>query len=142
MADITAASAVVALTLLPIFATPQILQGFSADDVYDFDEVDPVETMMGVDGNLSGGFVYRSLTQRFVLMADSPSIAFFDTWYMQQVAGRTTYTANAITKIPAVGKKYVQTNGYLRGWKPIGAKKVLQPVPFRIEWNLVAPALG
>lgn len=137
--DITAANASISLTLPPLFATPQQLQGFAADDVYEVPEVESVETLMGVDGVLSGGFVFKPIEQEFMLQADSPSIPFFDVWYLQQVAGLTTYTANGVTILPAIKKKFIMTTGYLIGYKPLPAgKKLLQPQRFRLRFNLSA----
>lgn len=138
--DITAANASLTLTIPPLFTVPQQLQGFATDDVYDLDEIESVETLMGVDGVLSGGFVWKPQPQTITLQADSPSCALFDTWYAQQVAGRTTYVANGVLTLPALGLKFVQTTGYLRGYKMPGAKRLIQPRRFRIEWNLVLPA--
>ena len=85
MSTLTAANAVITLTVPFLFPTPVQLQGFSADNIYDMDNVDQIETAMGVDGILSGGFVFNPVNQTFVLQADSPSIAFFETWAATQV---------------------------------------------------------
>jgi len=139
MGDITAANAVISLVLPPLFTTPQQLQGFAADDVYEVPEVESVETLMGVDGVLSGGFVFKPIDQEFMLQADSASIEFFDIWYLQQAASLITYTASGTTVLPNISKSFVMTNGFLVGYKPLPqAKKLLQPQRFRIRWNLVA----
>lgn len=140
MADITAANASIALVIPPLFTTPQIIQGFATDDVFDVPEVESVETMMGVDGVLSGGFVFKPIEQLLHLMADSGSIEVFDTWFVQQYAAQSTYIASGTVNLPAISKSFTFTNGYLVGYKPLPqAKKLLQPQPFRIRWNLVAP---
>jgi hypothetical protein len=140
MSTLTGANAVLMLTIPPLFTTPQQLQGFVVDDVYDLDEIESVETLMGVDGILSGGFVWKSQPQTIMLQADSPSNAIFDTWYSQQVADLTTYVCNGIIILPSLGLKFIQTNGFLRGYKLPGVKKLTQPRRFRIEWNKVLPA--
>lgn len=140
MADITAANASIALVIPPLFTTPQIIQGFATDDVFDVPEVESVETMMGVDGVLSGGFVFKPIEQLLHLMADSGSIEVFDTWFVQQYAAQSTYVASGTVNLPAISKSFTFINGYLVGYKPLPqAKKLLQPQPFRIRWNLVAP---
>lgn len=140
MGTITGADVILTLTILPVFTTPQQLQGFAVDDVYDMDELESVETMMGVDGVLSGGFVWKSQPQTIMLQADSPSNDVFDLWYAQQVADLTTYVAQGIAIVPSIGKKFICTNGFLRGYKAPGVKKLVQPRRFRIEWNKVLPA--
>jgi hypothetical protein len=137
---LTGADVILTLTIANVFNTPQQLQGFAADDVYEMDELDSVETLMGVDGVLSGGFVWKSQQQTYMLQADSDSNDIFDLWYSQQVADLTTYVAQGIAILPAIGKKFIMTNGYLRGYKPPGVKKLIQPRRYRIEWNKVLPA--
>lgn len=140
MADITGATAVLTIVIPPIFPVPQQIQGFSADDVYDLDEIESVETLMGVDGILSGGFVWKPQAQTIMLQADSPANAIFDTWYQQQKAGQTTYVATGILVLPAIGLKFIQTVGYLTRYKLPGAKKLIQPRRYGITWQDVAPA--
>jgi hypothetical protein len=137
---LTGADVILTLTIANVFNTPQQLQGFAADDVYEMDELDSVETLMGVDGVLSGGFVWKYQQQTYMLQADSDSNDIFDLWYSQQVADLTTYVAQGIAILPAIGKKFIMTNGYLRGYKPPGVKKLIQPRRYRIEWNKVLPA--
>lgn len=140
MGDITGADAVVMLSIPTLFDTPQQLQGFGMDDVYDIDQVQSVETVMGVDGVLSGGFVFKEQVQRITLQADSPSNAIFDTWHAQMVAARRTYPANGIVSIPSVGLKFIQTIGYLTAYKLPGVKKLVLPRQYGITWNLIAAA--
>ena len=52
---ITGASAVIMLSVPGLFSTPQQLQGFATDDIFDTAAIASAETLMGVDGNLSGG---------------------------------------------------------------------------------------
>lgn len=140
MADISGATANLTIVVPPIFPTPIQIQGFAADDVYELDEIENVETLMGVDGILSGGFVWKPQMQRITLQADSPSNEFFDNWNAQMIAGQTTYTASGVLTIPAIGLKFVQTNGFLTTYKLPGVKKLVQPRTYRITWNNVIPA--
>jgi hypothetical protein len=135
MTDITGANAVVTLQIFPLFPIPQQLQGFAADDVYDIALIDSVEVLMGVDGNLSGGFVFKQIEQDIALQADSASNSIFDTWWQQMVASTTVYTAQGVVSIPSIGLKFVQTNGFLTGYKLPGVKKIVQPRRYRITWN-------
>ncbi len=139
MTDLTAANVSIALTIPGVFDTPQIIKGFATDDVYDFDEIESVEAVMGVDGILSGGWTWKPQPQRFMLQANSPSAIIFDTWQQQQAATRQTYPASGVVRAPSLGLKFLQTNGLLTGYKLPGAKKLMQPRNFRIMWNLVIP---
>lgn len=139
--DISGANVVIMLSVPGIagLAVPQQIQGFAVDDVYDLDEYEPIETMMGVDGTLSAGFVWKAVMNPVTLMADSPSNSFFDTWQSSQIAAQQSFPANGTITIPALGLQIVQTTGYLRGYKLPGGKKLIQPRRFRLEWNLCVP---
>jgi hypothetical protein len=141
MPSITGANAVITLTISSLFSVPFQLEGFAADDVYDSDAIDSVETLMGVDGIQSAGFVYVPVEQRFALQADSDSIEFFDTWWtnMQQI--QDVYFANGTTTLPSLGKTWAMSNGVLVSYKILpDGKKLLQPQRFGIRWEKVVPA--
>lgn len=138
---ITAANAVLTLFQAILFPAPVQIQGFATDDVYDMDPIKSVETMMGVDGLLSGGFVYAEMVQNISLMADSESNDFFDTLWTQMQAAQDTYPLNGLIILPGIGSKFVMTRGFLTGYPPSpAAKKVLQPRKYQITWNRIAPA--
>lgn len=142
MGTITSANAILMLSQATIFPVPQQLQGFAADDIYDIDQVASVETQMGVDGVLSGGFVWTAITQNIVLQADSRSNDFFDALWMQMQATQDVYPLNGILSLPSIQSKFTQTRGFLTGYTPAPAgKRVLQPRRYTITWERVAPAL-
>lgn len=142
MASITGATAVVMFTIPGLFPVPIQLQGFAADDVFNTDALESAEVLMGVDGRLSGGFVFVPVKQNYMLQADSPSIEFFDTWWGSNQAIRDLYTANGLVSQPALGKKFTMTRGFLTGYKPMGdTKKLIQPQPFAITWESILPAV-
>lgn len=139
--DITGANAVFQLSVPGVFDFPQQLQGFAADDVFDTEALESVETLMGVDGFLSGGFVYVPVPQTIALQADSPSMAIFDQWWAAMQQTRGIYVANAVVVLTAVGTKWALTKGMLTSYMPIPAvKKLLQPRRFRVTWESVSPA--
>lgn len=138
--DITGANANLTIVISSLFPVPQTLQGFAADDVYDFDEIENVETLMGVDGILSAGWTWKPQVQTINFQADSPSCAVFDTWNMQMAAANTVYPATGVLSLPALGLKMIQTNGFLTRYKLPGAKKLIGPRRFAITWGRVVPA--
>jgi hypothetical protein len=141
MGDITSANAVLTLAVPPLFPTPQQLQSFAVDDVFDISAVQSVETMMGVDGVLSAGFVFREIEMMIRLQADSTSNHIFDVWYTQQVATLSTYIAQGQIRLPAISTKFTLSNGFLTNYKPApSARRVLQPREFRITFNTIAPS--
>ncbi len=93
---------------------------------------------MGVDGILSGGFVFNPIEQSFTFQADSSSNLIFDTWYQNQVSLKDVYTASATVILTSIGREYVCTNGFLRTWQVIpSAARTLQPRRATIHWNSI-----
>ncbi len=143
MADITGANAVFTITIPTIFSIPQTLQGFAADDVFGTDPLESVETRMGVDGNLSAGFVFKELKMGVDLQADSSSNQIFDLWWAQMQAQRGTFVAQGVVILQALGTKWVLVNGFLTRYQPIPTvKKLVEPKRFEITWESVSPAVA
>lgn len=141
MGDITAANSVLTLAIATLFPIPQQLQGFGVDDIYDIAQVKNIETLMGVDGLLSGGFVWKERIQTITLQADSASNAIFDTWAANQEANQQVYLASGLIQLPSIATKFTQTTGFLTGYKPAPkAGKLLHPRTYEITWGRVAPA--
>lgn len=140
MASISAANAVLMLSIAPIFAVPQQIQGFGPDDVFDIPQIKSVEVVMGVDGILSGGFVFVPIPQTITLQADSASNSVFDAWWTQMQATKDTYIASGLIRLPSISAKYALLTGQLTGYKPAPAvKKLLQMRTFEITWGAFAP---
>ena len=138
--SITSANAVVMLTLPGVFDQPFQLQQFSAEDIFGVEEIEAAEVQMGVDGNLTGGFVNVPTPQSFYLMADSPANFFFDQWYAQQKAQQDTFIASGTVALKSVGTKYKMVTGFLTRYKPApDAKKVLQSRRHIITWQSAIP---
>lgn len=141
MASITGSTAIFQLAVINLFPIPVQLQGFAADDIFDTDDIEPNEVLMGVDGILSGGRVNVPVAQTIHLQADSQSNQVFDQWNAAEQALQDSYIANGIVTLTGLGLKWTLTRGFLTRYKPIPqAKKLLQPRTYRITWNLVSPA--
>lgn len=142
MSSITSANAIILLSVTNLFPVPVQLEGFMADDIYDTEEVSPVETVMGADGKLSAGYTPFPTKQSFSIQADSASAAIFDAWQAAQSAATDVYFANATVLLPGLGTSYTQKRGALTGYKAIpDAKKILQGRKFTITWESVVPAV-
>ena len=140
MASLTAANAVITLTIPGVFGRPQQLKQFAVDDVADVDTLTVAETAMGVDGFLSGGYVYNAVKYVYTLQANSPSNFIFDQWKAAQDAQQDTFAANGLLSLKSLGTKWTWTNGFLTEYKPApDVKKILQPRKFQITWERVAP---
>lgn len=136
--SITSANAVYTLTVPGIFQIPQQLHEFATDDIFGTESLKSVDTMMGVDGNLTGGFVFVEVKQTVMLMADSKSGDIFDQWWQFAQTLVEAYPAYGAITLPSLGKQYVMQKGFLTGYKPIpDAKKTLQPRTFELTWQRI-----
>jgi hypothetical protein len=143
MATLTAANSIIMLSINGLYPTPVQLQGYSADDVFDSEEIDAAETMMGVDGKLSGGLIYVEKPWNIVLMANSASNQIFDNWVQSQIAQNDLFTANMSIVLPSLGSTTAFSNGILKKYPPMAsAKKILQPRKFTIVWESISNAIG
>lgn len=134
--SITAANAIFMLTIPGVFNSPQQLQGFSADDIFDTDDQTIIQTSMGVDGLLSAGFVFTPTVQSITLQSNSESNSVFDEWNSAQQAALDAIEANGVVVLPSIGRKWQMTRGFLTTWKSIpGAAQVLKPRRFQITWQ-------
>lgn len=141
MATITAANAVFMISVTNLFAAPQALQGFAADDIFSHALVAPVETLMGVDGFLSGGWTPQPKVQTIALQADSASNALFDEWYAAQEQAREAYVANAHITLASIGRAFTCVKGFLTNYPPMtDARRILQPRRFTITWESIMGA--
>ncbi len=139
--SITSANATLMLTIASLYPTPIQLQNFAAEDIYDFEEVETVETQRGVDGFLAGGFVYGNYAQQISFKADSASCLIFEHWDQAQRQIQDVYIATLTTTLTSVNRKYNQTGGFLvRTSAAPNAKKILQTRTFRLMWERVTPA--
>lgn len=139
--DITSANATFLITVPSILPVPTQLQGFAADDIFDFDEVAASEVLMGVDGVLSGGMVYVPKPQNIMLQADSASNAVFDAWYQLQQINSAVYAAQGNVLLSGISTTFALSNGILTRYKPVpDAKRLLQPRRYQITWQKVVPA--
>jgi hypothetical protein len=138
---ITAANSIYMLSILGLFPVPQQLSGFSADAAFSTEAITPFEGVMGVDGNLSGGWVPVERKQSIMIMPDSPSSDMFDAWHAAEEAAREKYIAAAVIIMSATGREYTCLKGFLSTYTPIPeVGKVLKARSFGITWQSITPA--
>ena len=140
MPSITSANSSYILGVGSIFPIGQALQGYAADEVFSTDSLEAAETLMGVDGILSAGFVFVAVKQGISLQADSTSNAIFDAWYQAERALVDKIPASGVITLPSLGMQWVMTTGWLRTYPIIpDAKRHLQPRKYVIEWQSAFP---
>jgi len=138
MATITSANSQLTLSVGGLYGAPVSIQGYAVDDAFESEAVQQSETLMGVDGNLSGGKVWIPYKMTIHLQADSPSVEIFDAWRSTQDSIVDVLTANGTIILPSTGMAYQLYNGYLTMATPFPAvKKTLQPVVYEITWQTI-----
>lgn len=138
MATITAANAVFTLSIEDLYPVGQRIQGWSSDDAFTTEALDMTETVMGIDGHLSGGFVFNPVDQTITVMPDSPSIEVFENWQASMRTLRETLVATATIQLPAINRRFTLTRGFLISAPPIASvQRTLQPMGFQVRWEKV-----
>lgn len=136
--SITSANSVFMVTVPDLYPVPQRLQGYSADDSFMADAVVLAETLMGVDGKLSSGYVPNPTTLTITFQADSPSIAIFEYIVQSMQAARDTFAISGTIALASIGRAYACVKGTLTEYTPLPpGKKVLQPVTYKIVFESV-----
>lgn len=143
MADktLTSANSIILIGVKGLFNVPVQLQDFAAEDIFDAEGIDTAETMMGVDGKLSAGFVFSTAKLGITLQADSDSNDFFEQWYAAQRAVREVYFGFGTVFLRSTQRKYNLSRAVLKNYKPLpDGKRVLQPRKFMLEIQNIDPA--
>ena len=132
---LTTANSTLAMTTEALFTSAQRIQGYAADDAFDFEAVENGEYSMGIDGKLSAGFVFNEIPFTMTLQADSASLQLFEQIWSYEYSNRTKLTQNVTVTLPAVGKRYELKNGFMRSYKAPSGKKILQPAVVVFVFN-------
>lgn len=141
MATITSVNAIFTLSISSLFPSPVQLQGFSAEDIFTTDAVVPTESIMGLDGKLSAGYVNVAVPQSVMLQADSASNTIFDSWRQAMKVAQDAFYAQGVLILPAIARKWSMTNGVLSSFPTFpDAARTLRPRRFLITWESVDPA--
>jgi hypothetical protein len=137
---LTAANSIIQITVAGVGGAT--LAGFAADDIFNTPSIAPTETVMGVDGNLSGGFTFREIKQDYSIMPDNPATNdLFTQWQQQQQSQQDAFTANGIAIVPGLLQKWIMTKGFLTGFPPVpSAGKLYKARKFEITWERVNSA--
>lgn len=138
---LTVANSVFTLVVPGIFPAPFRVQGYSADDVFSTEAVQTVQTLMGVDGLLSAGYVAVERQMGLTLQADSPSVDAFETWAQTQDFQLDAFSADGSIELPGLGRIFTLTKGFLTSYNPIpNARKILEPRRYAITWEKILGA--
>lgn len=139
--NITAANSIYTITVPGLLNAPFTLKNFSADRAFETEARELAEESMSIDGFLNVGWVPNPVSQTVSLQPSSDEADIFDTIIAAQDQVRNIYRLGATIQLPAIGKKYTLTRGYLRSAVQIpSAGRVLEARPFEIRWERVVAA--
>lgn len=138
--DITSSNSTVALSIPNLIPTAEIIQQFASDEMFDVEDIEIAEVLMGIDGNLSGGKVYVPIPITFNLQADSKSIPIFETWYSAMAPlGAPILPSQLLLTVRATGAAYMLTNGIMTTYSPApSAGKTLKPRKFKVVYEAIS----
>lgn len=137
---ITSANSVYMLAVVGLFQAPQRLTGYAADAAFATAAVRNAEVLMGVDGNMSAGFIFAVREQTITLQADSTSCDMFETWDAAQLAAQELFFGSAEIAIPSLGRRWIGLKGVLSSITPMpDARRTLAPRTFIITWESLLP---
>lgn len=126
-ATLTVADSSIVMTVEGLHPGGVPLQGYSADNVFEFGAVEALETQMGIDGRLSAGFVFNPIQFTVTLSADSPSLPVFESIWTRQRGQRTALDIGVTVATPANGKRCSLRNGYMMSYQAPSGQRILQP---------------
>lgn len=135
---LTVANSSMVLRVAGLFDAPVPLQGYAADDVFSAEPATHAETMMGLDGRLSGGWVPSERAVNIVLNGDSDSNLIFEQWASAERQLRDKLIANMTLTIFAINRVYVCTKGFYRTHSSMpDARRILQPRRYTIVFESI-----
>lgn len=138
MKTITSANSSFALAIALVYPVPVLLQGYDAEDTFSAEPVEQVETVQGVDGNLSAGYVFNPMKMTINIMADSPSLQVFYDWAAYQDMAKDVAPATATIILPGPGLTFILSRGFLtKPQRMPDAKKLLKSSRFEITWKSI-----
>lgn len=136
MGTLTSANSVLMLGVDGLFNVPVQIEGYAADDAFTIGDVDMAETVMGVDGKLSAGWIPAIKTLDIMLQADSASNDFFDALIAAESVAREKYVLNGSILVPGISRIFVLTRGFMKTGSVMPAsKKILQPRKFTLDFQ-------
>ncbi|HHP7419525.1 phage tail fiber protein [Providencia hangzhouensis] len=132
---ITAANAVLMLRCKGIYDEFVTIQGFQADNAWNFGEANIGETRMGVDGKQSIGYTPHETPWTLYLEANSASVQVMETIRKEFNSNMEARFIDVIVEIPSIGKRYSATGGLTSMTGGASGKKLLDGTSY--NFNMV-----
>ncbi|MEY0016018.1 hypothetical protein AB7W42_14875 [Providencia rettgeri] len=132
---ITAANAVLMLRCKGVYDEYVQIQGFQADNAWNFGEANIGETRMGVDGKQSIGYTPHETPWTLYLEANSASVQIMETIRKEFNSNMESRFIDVIVEIPSIGKRYSATGGLTSMTGGASGKKLLDGTSY--NFNMV-----
>ncbi|EMA4783450.1 hypothetical protein U3C50_003215 [Providencia rettgeri] len=130
---ITAANAVLMLRCKGIYDEFVTIQGFQADNAWNFGEANIGETRMGVDGKQSIGYTPHETPWTLYLEANSASVQIMETIRKEFNSNMEARFIDVIVEIPSIGKRYSATGGLTSMTGGASGKKLLDGTSYNLN---------
>ena len=127
---LTAANSVLQVRCKGVYDQYVRLQGFQVDNVFGFGERAIGETRAGVDGILSGGYVFNESQFTVSLEANSPSVTVLDNCSANIQNNMETLPFDFVVELPSVKKRYSFSGFLVTIPSGVSANKLLAGVQY------------
>lgn len=114
-------------------------EGYATDDMFAADVVRFTETQIGVDGQMSAGYVPHIKPVTFTFAAGSNTVPQLINLYMMAQATKSPMPVEITITLPAINKKFICTGVFCETQPMQTAKKMLEPMAFKFEFQDVIP---
>lgn len=132
---ITAANAVLMLRCQGVYDEYVQIQGFQADNAWNFGESNIGETRMGVDGKQSIGYTPHETPWTLYLEANSSSVQVMENIRKYFNSNMEVRFVEVIVEIPSIGKRYTAKGGFTTMTGGPSGKKLLDGTSY--NFNMV-----
>ena len=132
---ITSANAVMMLRCAGVYDNYVRIQGFQADNAWEFGEVNIGETRMGVDGKQSIGYTPHETSWAIHLEANSPSVQIMENIRKYFNSNMEVAFIEVIIEMPSIAKKYYGKGGMVSMTGGASGKKLLDGTTY--NFNMV-----
>ncbi|MDC9591147.1 hypothetical protein PSI23_18100 [Xenorhabdus sp. XENO-10] len=130
---ITSANAVLMLRCKGIYDDYVQIQGFQADNAWEFGEVNIGETRIGVDGKQSIGYLPHETPWTLYLEANSSSIQVMENIRKDFNSNMESRFIDIVIEIPSIKKRYSGTGGLISMTGGASGKKLLDGTSYKFN---------
>ncbi len=130
---LTAANSKFSLSIPGIAIPLFTLSGYAADAAFVVESTEQTQSIIGVDGEASTGFVPALTTMTVTLAPTSNAIAAFEAWYNAQELAKEAFIARAAIDLPSMQRSYQIGHLALQQVQKVpGAQRILQPMTYQL----------